>query len=63
MTVVCMSDFSIIPDVTKTPRFWARQCWKPACNGHMHLVLDVHRALKTEAIQLVFHNECNTTCT
>ena len=31
--------------------FWTKNCWKPSCSGPMHLVLDVHRAQKTEEIQ------------
>ena len=32
---------------------WVRTCWKPACQGPMHLILDVHKAQKTEAVQAV----------
>ena len=32
-------------------RRWIIQQWKPACSGHMLLVLDVHKAQTTEAIQ------------
>lgn len=31
--------------------FWVKQCWKPACRGSVHLLMDVHKAQKTEAIQ------------
>ena len=30
-------------------RHWVRTCWKPACQGPMHLILDVHKVRKTEA--------------
>ena len=29
-------------------REWIQQQWKPACEGNMLLVLDVHKAQKTE---------------
>ena len=39
---------------------WVRQQWKPACEGDMMLVLDVHRAQKTEEIQKYLREECKT---
>jgi hypothetical protein len=39
---------------------WIRQQWKPACRGDMMLVLDVHRAQKTEEIQKYMRDECKT---
>ena len=44
-------------------RFWAKTCWKPSCSGPMHLVLDVHRAQKTEEIQDILEAECSTSIT
>jgi hypothetical protein len=44
-------------------RFWVKRCWKPACTDAMHLILDVHRAQKTEAIQDLFRDECHTDVT
>ena len=44
-------------------RFWVRRCWKPACTDSMHLVLDVHRAQKTPAIQDLLRDECQTDVT
>ena len=41
-------------------QFWIKNCWKPSCSGPMHLVLDVHRAQKTQEIQDVLEAECNT---
>ena len=42
---------------------WVRQCWKPVCQGPMHLVLDVHRAQTTEDIQSILETDCHTTYT
>jgi hypothetical protein len=39
---------------------WIHQQWKPACEGNMMLVLDVHRAQKTDNIQQFLRSECNT---
>ena len=39
---------------------WLRQMWRPACTGNMLLVLDVHRAQKTDAI-LKTMEHCLTT--
>ena len=39
---------------------WVCQQWKPACHGDMMLVLDVHRAQKTEEIQKYLRDECKT---
>ena len=39
---------------------WIRQLWKPACSGDMLLILDVHKAKKTDAI-LESLDGCNTT--
>ena len=44
-------------------RFWIKNCWKPSCSGPMHLVLDLHRAQKTQEIQDVLEAECNTSIT
>ena len=38
---------------------WIKNCWKQACSGPMHLVLDVHRAQKTEEIQDLLKAESN----
>ena len=48
----------------KTPGVTSKYCvivqqWKPACSGHMFLVLDVHKA-QTEAIQDSLKEQCNT---
>ena len=43
--------------------FWIKNCWKPSCSGPMHLVLDVHRAQKTEEIQNTLEAEYNTSIT
>ena len=49
-TVMCL-----MPGVTKpTCVSGPDKCWKPACNGPMCLILDVHRAQKTEAVQEIF---------
>ena len=40
-----------------------KNCWKPSCSGPIHLVLDVHRAQKTEEIQDTFKAERNTSIT
>ena len=40
-----------------------RQCWKKACEGPMHLVIDVHRAQKTDKIQSLLRDECETEIT
>ena len=39
---------------------WIVQQWKPACDGHMLLTLDQHRAQKTDEIQSYFRTQCNT---
>ena len=39
---------------------WIVQQWKPACDGHMLLTLDQHRAQKTDEIQSYFLTQCNT---
>ena len=44
-------------------KYWVRQCWKPTCQGSMHLVLDVHRAQTTDDIQSILESECHTICT
>ena len=44
-------------------KFWVTHCWKPACNGPMHLILDVHRAQTTEDVQMMLKKECNTDVT
>ena len=44
-------------------QFWIKNCWKQACSGPMHLVLDVHRAQKTEEIQDLLEAESNTSVT
>ena len=38
----------------KVMKEWIGQQWKSACNGEMLLVLDVHRAQKTELILHLF---------
>ena len=42
---------------------WERQCWKPVCQGPMHLVLDVHRSQTTEDIQSILDADFHTTYT
>ena len=44
-------------------RFWIKNCWKQACSGPMHLVLDVHRAQKTEEILVLLEAESHTSVT
>ena len=44
-------------------KFWVRQMWAPICDGPMHLILDVHRAQTTEAIQTILAQECQTAYT
>lgn len=44
-------------------KHWVKCCWKPACQGRMHLVLDVHRAQKTEAVIDMLQTECLTDVT
>ena len=39
---------------------WITLNWKPACTGPMHLIADVHRAQKTEAILHKLKSDCNT---
>lgn len=39
---------------------WIHQQWKSACLGDKMLVLDVHRAQKTEEIQKHLREECKT---
>lgn len=39
---------------------WIRQQWKPACTDDMMLVLDVHKAQKTEQIQRSLQDICKT---
>lgn len=43
-----------------TMDMWVRQLWKPACSGNMLLILDVHKAQKTDAI-LDLLDRSNTT--
>ena len=43
-------------------RHWVRTCWKPACQGPMHLILDVHKAQKTDSVQALLQ-ECSTDTT
>ncbi len=44
-------------------KFWIKNCWKPACEENMHLVLDVHRAQATEAVKRLLGEECYTDVT
>ena len=44
-------------------KFWVRHCWKSSCDGPMHLILDVHSAQKSNAIQTILEKECNTEVT
>ena len=44
-------------------KFWVTHCWKPFCRNSMHLVLDVHRAQKTKAIQKMLEEDCQTSIT
>ena len=44
-------------------RFWVNKCWKPACTDSMLLVMDVHKAQKTEAIQDLLQTKCATDAT
>ena len=41
-------------------KFWVWHCWKPACEGDMHLIYDIHRAQTTEAVQKILNEKCNT---
>ena len=43
--------------------FWMKDCWKQACSGNVHIVLDIHWGHKTEAIQDMFKAEYNTSIT
>ena len=43
--------------------FWVIQCWKPACNGLMHLLMDVHGAQENKEIHEILSTQCDTTCT
>ena len=44
-------------------KFWVRHCWKSSCDGPMYLILDVHSAHKSNAIQTILEKECNTEVT
>ena len=44
-------------------KFWVRHCWKSSCDPPMHLILDVHSAQKSNAIQTILEKECNTEVT
>ena len=44
-----------------TMAYWIKNCWKPKVADEMMLVLDVHRAQKTEHINSLLVKECNTT--
>ena len=39
---------------------WINQLWKPACSEEMMLVLDVHKAQKTDAVQSLLRDKCRT---
>lgn len=39
---------------------WINQLWKPACSEEMMLVLDVHKAQKTDAVQSLLRDKCKT---
>lgn len=43
--------------------WWVKECWRQACEGRMHLTLDVHRAHKTEAIQKLLKEDCHSDIT
>jgi hypothetical protein len=42
-----------------TMDMWVQQLWRPACSGNMLLVLDVHKAQKTDVI-LEALDSCDT---
>ena len=44
-------------------KFWVNQCWKPACEGPMHLILDVHKAQKTADVKALLGDNCDTDIT
>lgn len=44
-------------------QYWVRHCWKPACEGRMHLVMDIHRAQKTDQILTQLEEDCHTDVT
>ena len=44
-------------------KFWVTYCWKSFGKRRMHLILDVHRAKKTEAIQKMLEEDCRTSIT
>ena len=44
----------------KVMKEWIMQQWKPACDGHMLLTLDQHKAQKTDEILSCFRTQCNT---
>ena len=39
---------------------WINQLWKPACFEEMMLVLDVHKAQKTDGVQSLLRDKCKT---
>ena len=39
---------------------WISQLWKPACSEEMMLVLDTHKAQKTDAVQSLLRDKCKT---
>ena len=41
--------------------YWIKNCWKPHVKEETLLVLDVHKAQKTDQIQDLLTKECNTT--
>ena len=41
-------------------RRWNVQQWKPACDDHMLLVLDAHKAQTTSKIQSYLQTQCST---
>ena len=41
--------------------YWARNCWKPYVKEESLLVLDMHKAQRTETIKYVLEKECKIT--
>ena len=41
--------------------YWAKNCWKPKVKDPMLLVLDLHKAQKTDCIQELLTERCDTT--
>ena len=44
----------------KIMKEWITQQWKPACEGPMLLIIDVHKAQKTESVINLLEKACKT---